>query len=433
MKTVFQFIFISFLFFVSPQLVAQQSDLEIKLQKLAQQHSFAYSSLECETFFKEKYLLKVKQWLNPQDTTQGFFTQRVFLSHLDFAQPMVFVTEGYWAEYANNSMYVNELSTILNANQAVVEHRYFPPSVPDSIDWQYLTIENAAADHHRVVEILKQIYTSSWVNTGISKGGQTATYHRFLYPDDVDATVAYVAPLNFSLEEKRVYRHLEQVGDEETRTAILDFQSEMLKNKATYLPLFAERAKAENQTYSMGLEKGYELTVLEYSFAFWQWGSYTAKSIPKAKDGGKKMLDHLIAVSGLDWVSEQGIARMQPFFYQAMHQFGMYGYDISPFSQWVSFTENPTFEFTFPKGVEVKYNPQLHFEVDAWVRHQASNMMFVTGEWDPWGSTAVELSLDNNCVKFIKPQGSHRARILNLPKTQQEEAIALLKQWVGLE
>ncbi len=103
---------------------------------------------------------------------------------------------------------MNELSPILNANQICVEHRYFNESTPQPVDWEHLTIYNAASDHHRIVEILKEIYKGKWVNTGISKGGQTVMYHRYFYPDDVDASVGYVCPLNFSIEDKRVYSFL---------------------------------------------------------------------------------------------------------------------------------------------------------------------------------------------------------------------------------
>ena len=76
--------------------------------------------------------------------------------------------------------HLEELCPILQANQLFVEHRYFGKSVPDSVTWQDLTVENAAADQHHIVQIFKKIYTQKWVSTGISKGGETALYHRML-------------------------------------------------------------------------------------------------------------------------------------------------------------------------------------------------------------------------------------------------------------
>jgi len=46
-------------------------------------------------------------------------------------------------------------------------------------------------------------------------------YHRYFFPNDVDATIPYVGPLNFSIEDTRVYDFFEQVGSEECRDKII--------------------------------------------------------------------------------------------------------------------------------------------------------------------------------------------------------------------
>jgi hypothetical protein len=412
---------------------AQAQSIRRQLDSLAQIYNFTYEQLDKGNVFTERYLLWVEQELDWQHPNGKHFRQRVFLAHQNTARPVVLVTEGYWANYAERPNYRNELTTILDANQIVVEHRYFAPSVPaDSIfDWQYLTIENAAADHHHVVEILKAIYKENWLNTGISKGGQTAMYHYFYYPEDVKVSVPVVAPLNFSKEEKRVYHHLETVGTPECRAAILAYQTEMLKNKKKYMKEFAKLAKKKGQTYERvgGLEQGYELTVLEFSFAFWQWGASCAM-IPNPEVGAEDMVSYLDAIAGLDWISDQGISQQQPFFYQAMRQFGMYGYDITPFKQWVSFDRNPTFEFTFPPGVTVPYSPETHHKVDCYVRHKANNMIFIVGGNDPWGAPSVDLPLETNSFKVVKKGGSHTTRIMNLPEADRKRVISTIREWM---
>lgn len=421
----------AFLLFIAISL--QSQSIKQDLDRLSKQHSFTYEILESGDEFTERFLLWFEQDLNHQSPNGAAFKQRVFLSHRALDRPMVYVTEGYWANYAENPNYKNELTSILDANQIVVEHRYFAPSLPDTsiFDWQYLTIENAAADHHRINLVLKEIYKKKWLATGISKGGQTAMYYKYYYPNDVSVTVPVVAPLNFSKEEKRVYRHLENVGTAECRESIKSYQIEMLKNKKKYLKRFKKLAKSEGQTYDKvgGIEKGYELTVLEYSFAFWQWGRSCAK-IPSFDVGADRMIDHLNNIAGINWISDQGIANQQPFFYQAMHQFGMYGYDISPFEEWLSFDKNPTFEFTFPEGVEVVYNPETHYKVDCFVRHRAQNMIFIVGGIDPWGAPSVDLSLETNSLKIVKKGGSHTTRILNLPKKDRELVISTIREWM---
>lgn len=401
------------------------------LDKLSKQYNFSFEEIKSDTFFIQKFVLNVKQAIDHQNPENGTFDQRVFLSHYDYKSPTVFITEGYGAYYAANPRYINELSDLLNANQVCVEHRYFGKSVPTPIEWQHLTVYNAASDHHKIIEILKEIYSGKWINTGISKGGQTAMYHRYHYPEDVDATVAYVCPLNFSIEDKRVYRFLESVRDSTSRKKVYDYQYEMLKNRTKYLPAFEELANKNELTFLMGISKAYELTVLEYSFAFFQWGNIPIDSIPSASSSIDIQIQHLNNVAGINWISEEGIAGLQPFFYQALKEIGFYGYDISPFKDVVSFKENPVFDFASPEGITVIYDPVPMQKVDEFIRHKATNMIFIYGESDPWSSTAVDLTYNNNLVKIVKPGGNHSTRIKNLPQKDYELVMRTLTDWLA--
>lgn len=419
--------YILFSFIVS---FTEANDINEILSDLSTKYDFNYTELKSDTFFIQKFVLNINQPIDHQHPENGHFKQRIFLSHYNIESPMVFITEGYGAYYASNPRYVNELSELLQANQLCVEHRFFGESVPEPLDWQYLTISNAAADHHRIVEILKEIYKGKWVSTGISKGGQTAMYHRYFYPEDVDATVAYVCPLNFSIEDKRVYKFLENVSDSTSRSKIFDYQYEMLKNKTLYFLEFKALAESKDLTYPMGMSKAYELTVLEYAFAFWQWGLISTDSIPTIPASASTMVHHLDNVSGIDWISNEGIERLQAFFYQALSEIGFYGYDISPFKDIVSFEKKPTFDFSAPDGLTVNYNPVPMQKIDQFIRHSATNMIFIYGENDPWSSTAVDLTYNNNLIKIIKPGGSHLTRLKNLPEKDFIYVMQTLNDWL---
>ena len=82
--------------------------------------------------FEKGFLIFIEQSLDHHNPEKGKFLQRVWLSVKDSAKnyPVVMVTEGYSA----NRNYNSELSRLLNANQIIVEHRYFSESVPDFID-----------------------------------------------------------------------------------------------------------------------------------------------------------------------------------------------------------------------------------------------------------------------------------------------------------
>ena len=127
--------------------------------------------------------------------------------------PVIVELQGYniWSPKAG------ELAQLLNGNQLTIEHRFFDRSVPQGgIPWEYLTIKQAATDQHEIIQaIRKNIYPEvKWVSTGISKGGQTTIFHRYFYPEDVDVSVPYVAPLNLKYVDPRLAKFLEKSASE---------------------------------------------------------------------------------------------------------------------------------------------------------------------------------------------------------------------------
>lgn len=411
---------------------AQQDLLETWLSNLP---DVTYDTIAHHPDFSRAYVLRFEQPVDHSDPYSPTFTQRVFLFHKDFSKPVVFVTEGYAAAYAQNPGYINELSQLLDANEIVVEHRYFGESVPDPLDWDHLNVFNAASDHHHVVELFKGLYRGTWINTGISKGGQTAMYHRCFYPRDVDATVGYVCPLNFSIKDERIFPFLEQVGDSVCRSRIFNYQLEMLQGRDQYFHAFRELAAEKDLTYPLGEEAGYELTIMEYSFAFWQWGRWSCDEIPEKGTPPEEMVSHLDAVASLDWVSDQGIFYFVPFFYQALTEIGFYGYDLKPFHEHLKALEGDvfTFDFTCPEGADCGYDPIPMQEVDHFIRHKANHMMFIYGGTDPWSATHVQPSGNNSVVTVFKPGGAHSARIRNLPEDQRQYVVQTLEEWLGTD
>ncbi|RMF21741.1 MAG: hypothetical protein D6765_15235, partial [Bacteroidetes bacterium] len=183
-----------------------QSELETRLFELP---DLLFKPIEPPDGYEAAYELRIKQPLDHKDPSKGFFWQRAYLSHRSFDRPVVLAIEGYGRP--RNRMY--ELSGLLQANQIDVEHRYFGESMPDSVDYTYLTFEQASADLHHIRQLLGRLYAGKWVSTGISKGGTNTLLYRYFYPEDVDASVAYVAPVNHSVEDPRIYAFLRTVGD----------------------------------------------------------------------------------------------------------------------------------------------------------------------------------------------------------------------------
>jgi len=378
-------------------------------------------------FFTGTFEVMVRQPLDDRDTTAGFFQQRVFIADKGPDNPVVFITEGYAADYAAQSNYIHELSPMLNANQICVEHRYFGKSVPRLHDWQYLTVKNAANDHHRIVQLFKKYYTGKWVSTGISKGGQTALAFRTFFPDDVAATVAYVAPLNFGVEDGRHEPFLEQVGTPACRSKIRSFQREILKRRPQMIPLLKAFCTSKSYTFPISLDEVLDFTVLEYSYAFWQWGN-SCSEIPEITADNQILFDHLIKISSPDYFSCESKEKYIPFFYQAAHELGYYGYDTTPFADLLSIKTAKGYlnRFMAPGKTPVLYDERTSLRIKNYLEEKASGVILVYGENDPWFASAASVRAKGNNLKVVNPGGSHKTRIVSLPREKQEKVMKIL-------
>ena len=384
--------------------------------------------------FSEKYVTYFTQPLDHRHPEKGSFRQRVIVSHVGFDRPTVIVTEGYGAAYALRPQYREELSKLLNANMIFVEYRYFLESTPEPKDWQYLTAENSADDLHAITTAFKSIYPGKWIATGISKGGQTTLLYRTFYPDDVDISVPYVAPLCYGVEDGRHEPFLHKVSTPENRKKIEDFQLEALKRKATLLPRFEKYCTEKNYSFRAPIEEIYDYSVLEYSFALWQWGT-PISSIPATTASDDEIFSHLLAISEPGYFTAD--SPNASFFVQAARELGYYGYDVQPFKQYLSIQSSEGYLHRLMLPEELKdmpFDKTLSKKITKFLKKQDPKMIFIYGQNDPWTAAGVTwLKNKKNIHVFIQPNGSHLARINTLPEGEKKEVIELIKKWLDKE
>lgn len=378
----------------------------------------------------EKLVCFVSQQLDWKDESEGRFGQRVIIKHRGFDRPTVMVTEGYGAAYAMHPGYQEELSTLLEANLVFVEHRYFLESTPQPCDWSHLTVENSAGDYHHIRNLLREVYPGKWFTTGISKGGQTTMFYRTFYPDDVDGSVSYVAPLNKSLEDGRHEPFIDQAGTAEERARIKDFQIETLKRRATIEPMFADYCARKGYTFRVPISEIYDLAVLEYSFAFWQWGDDAAQ-IPSLTASDSVYYKHLIDKCEPSYFAQQ--TPYTSFNVQAMRELGYYGYDTKPFEEHLSIPQAEGYmrRVMIPDSLSyIEFDANLYERVNTFLKDNDLPMMFIYGEYDPWSATGVTWLDDKRHIHvFVEPGGSHKARIGTMPEDTQKKIMKILKRW----
>ena len=392
--------------------------------------------------FNEYYQFWFEQPVDHNNPSLGTFKQKVLLGHKDYKAPMIVELQGYniWTEKEG------ELANLLKGNQLTIEHRFFNQSVPaGGIPWDYLTIKQAATDQHEIIQALRKfVYPDDkWVTTGISKGGQTTIFHRYFYPDDVEVSVPYVAPLNLEYVDPRLQKFLDKAGFNKgsgffetdnkpnCHWAIRDFQIRCFLNIEKLVPKVKKYAQEKNYTFEMvgGVERAVQLMILEYPFAFWQWGA-NCNEIPEGDDIDG-MYDNLMAISGPSFFEDKNIEQQQPFFYAALTEIGMYDYDIKPFKKFLPDKENIKFTFTMPKGVVQKpFDDKQMKAINKWLQTDANRMLFIYGGIDPWGATGVDLKMNSKCRKYVRGDMHHGCRIKHLDPAAREDVMEVLKEWL---
>ncbi len=397
---------------------------------LNQQTAITYESFKFEDSTKNYFKLKIKQPLDHEDYTKGYFYQTAYLHHKGFETPMVISTEGY----SLRDHYNTEVSGILNSNQIGVEHRFFGESKPETENFNFLNLKQVTADLHHIHEIFEPIYTLPWVTTGVSKGGSTSLYYNQFYPEDVSACVAYVAPLCFSQEDRRIYRFLHKVGSKSCRNQIEKIQTVLLKERDHIIPKLKKLVVAQGLKFTkINFEKAYELGVLEFSFSFWQ-SNGDCESLLAVNLDIPSLTKLFIEENSLLYFSDPYVDYFGPHYYQAATEMGYYGYNIKKFKKHLKdlpTNKNPS--AILPKSNASRtFDPTITDNLKNWLDNNGNNIIYIYGALDPWTACGVIPSKKVNSKAYIL-EGKHHmnARIASIDKAQQKEVISLLQKWIS--
>lgn len=374
-----------------------------------------------------RYLIYIEQPIDHGNNKSGSFKQKLVLFHRGFDEPMVLQTSGY-------SIFGEKLSRIAHrfqTNQIQVEHRHFSESVPSPMDWTKLNIKQSADDFHRVVETFKQLYKGKWVGTGASKGGMTSVFHRRFYPNDMDGTVADVAPISFALEDKRYVEFVDTVGGDKykkCRQDLEDFQRTVLAKKSEIAP------KVTGQYGQLGgVEVAIEHAVSEMPFIFWQYGhpetgKANCSNIPSSTASALEIYNFLTSANKVTEYSDETLQGFIPYFYQAANELGgpalkrEHLVDLLKFPMEIS--------MYLPKGEKYRYSVDQMKDVAEWVATRGDGLMFVYGEFDPWTAGAYRDLAKGDNHWFMVPTGNHGANFTLLKGKDSDNALGVLARWL---
>lgn len=363
------------------------------------------------------------------------FQQVVTLLYRSSTAPVVLATTGYSISQNPGQ---GEPTRILAANQITMEHRFFNASTPAPADWSKLTIEQSAADEHRVVTVLKPLFSGRWLNTGGSKGGMTALFHRRFYPEDVDATLAYVAPINLANGDARYPPFIESRGSAATSLAIEAWQRATFNKRAAVLALLQADAASKGETFTfIGADKTLEFAVLESPFILWQYGyADLAAQVPPADASAQALYTYLDLVNRgvvATW-ADSTLDYYQAYYQQCANQLG-YPANKESHLAGLAYPGQDVPAVYPPAGASKAYDGGASMQdIQAWLSTSAQRVILIYGENDPWtaGALAVPVAAQSRGVwKYIAPGGNHSSKLASLKASDSAQAYALLGQWLG--
>lgn len=381
-----------------------------------------------------RVIADIEQPVDHDDPASPTFLQRVVIYHLNEGAPNVLGTQGY---DIGDGTGIAEPTVLLEANEVQVEHRFFGTSRPTTVDWTTLSVAQAAADHHHVIEALSPHYRGPWVSTGTSKGGIAALAHRRFYPDDVRGTVAYVAPFSIGLRDTRYADYVTALGADTCGSELRAFQKAVLTEprRGQLADALALQYRDWGLHYSvLGTDRIIELTTVETPFTFWQYGSTAdCDTIPKvATATDNAVLAFIDRTNRFSLWSDEDINAEQAYWLAVATEQGYPADELTHLTALLRYDDRPIpLQMITAVLPPPAYDGGALQDIASWVASEASRLVLVYGGRDPWTAGAFTVSGNDDTSSHIVINGNHNARLQNLASEERDAIVARMQAWVA--
>ena len=408
-----------------PEITPGPTDILSRLQRI---EGIEVTEIPPQNGYPRQFEINIIQPLDHNIASAGSFKQRLYLSHLNENAPMVFMPSGYNCR----ADLVAELSVLTGANQIYVAHRFMRGAKPASLSWQFLNVQQAADDHHQIVQLLKSIYTGKWISYGASKNGMTALFHKRFYPDDVIATVAKVAPVSVSIDDPRYDVFLANIGTEDTRNKIKNYQRAVLSKRNEIIPMIQDYINKTGYAFTR-FDAGeiLEYEMAEFPFSFWQVTPADPSTIPDTTASAAELYAYIEGGGYLIYYADETVEFYEPVYYQAYTELGWYRLNVDHFKDLLVSVPEPSYRNFAPLNTNLDFDPSVMADMTAWLETQGNNIIYVYGANDPWTAGAVSPGAATNAIKIIQPNANH---YINLAELDQRDLLyQTLGQWLDME
>ena len=432
-------------------------DLLAKVENVA---SFeAFTPYWDQVGYTECYKVFFNQPIDHENPSAGTMKQKALMFIKGFDRPTVLYTRGYSVpDYFKDRICNLDISANMDANLIVVEHRYFGDSKNLSdTKWDYLTIEQAAADHHAIFEPLKKILPKEWISTGTSKDGMTSLFYRYFYPDDMTVTTAFCSPFMTSLYYKPVGTYLDsESGSDAERDNMHKICFKLYEDWGhgglynTYIQMCKDYNEQLKALHPEQTEPWFQDDMDTYLYAlqeffFGQFSYHTADeralNIPSADADTEVILDYIyfrdILTQNDLWKYDSPMMKPvdeedfywkdrddYPYYIQTAKQLGQYTHDFSRYHGLIDVGQNP--------------NPSALFDQDCWLYDTYDNsrivdmrenfipntdcpILFYYAKSDPWTGARPDKINKNTSMMLIGERGVHNQDLNNPEHFSQDD------------
>jgi hypothetical protein len=378
------------------------------------------------------YDLLVEQPTDHNVQQSAVFQQRVRLLVASEANPVVLNTLGYGMGEAESTA-LGEVTRLINGTQVEVEHRFFRASVPENIDWSLMTIEQAAADHHHVIALLKPLLSSHWIATGKSKGGMTATYLQRFYPEDLRGVVAYVAPISLSMWDENFSDYTQKVVSNECQDKFKNYQVESflrIDELVVMIDAWALEVNATVNSNSYDLKQRLETDIaLSWINIVSYYPELLCEFLPVPSDDTEIFFEFMRQRVGFEFIADEGLIGWLPYHFQAARELGNFSVPISHLENLLT-VDVKDFAINMLGNPLPAFQPEVMQDIYEWAEFEASHMIFIYGEQDIFTGGAYPITTDESRDNqiYIEP-GLHGIEIADLKTSSQQKINETLLNW----
>lgn len=385
-------------------------------------------------FGVDVYLLRITQPVDHFHPEGPTFTQRALLKVRDEAAPVVLHTTGY--ELFD---FMSDLASNFPVNEVELEHRFFEDSTPQPLDYSVLTVMQSAADSHRVVERLAPLFQGRWANTGHSKGGMTALYHRRFFPCDVVASAPYVTPLSLGKQDARYGPWLAQLGGP-TYARCREVMVELERGVVGGITRYAPRLRG---TYAR--VGGREHAIWAANSGTGLWSAFQMGTQDDPQDGCPfwepllgtpefpQYVDQYAAYG--EWYADASLAQypLDGYSFQTQNELGSPGGNRAHLEEFGPIPQLPDDGALLFGSVPLPtFEPRAMLDVQQWLKVNGEHFLFLYGSFDPWTAGQVDVEGARDTRKVIVGGLHHGVGLLNLTDATRTEVFALVEGWLGV-